>query len=149
MKPRCTSCSSGKFSLGGGMLVSGVAGDWRRPWPVELQTSCMYKGTDDMWHMGDSGGSSCRMKVVSPIGVAGNYSIKTQAWNNRLSVPAPFMGDLQLAPGDGTACQKLQPPKQTLGRARTIIMVVRDGGCSSTTKAVNAAAANAHAVLLL
>lgn len=140
--PHCETCPAGKFSLGGGLMVSGVAGDWARPWPSELQSSCMYRDSDDHWYTGGLPAGGCQLRIEAPNSVRGSYEAGAADWNE--AVPSPFTGPLAVAPGDGLGCEALGQ----LDSAGSVLLV-RQGGCAAREKAANAARAGARAVLVV
>lgn len=109
---QCIDCPAGKFSLGGGLLISGVAGDWHKSWPVGLRSSCSYQLPDgSMQHgKGSTTGLSgtCEMQILAPEAVAGKYLIRAllparPARAGRLQAP---VARLLLAPGDRRLCTR-------------------------------------------
>eukprot|EP00434_Breviolum_minutum_P020418 symbB.v1.2.018006.t1/scaffold1420.1/size119762/4 len=109
---KCLNCSAGKFSLGGGLLISGFAGDWHKSWPVGLRSSCSYTLPDgSMQHgQGSTTGLSgaCEMQVLAPEAVAGRYLVLglLGAGKDASKVTRPPVAMIFLAPGDRRLCTR-------------------------------------------
>lgn len=79
LKVSCLPCPRGRFSLGGGLLMDGSSGDWSRPWPEGLKTSCLYRSSDASWVLGGGARLTCVLHVNS-------LALETRAgtWNQNL-----------------------------------------------------------------
>eukprot|EP00438_Fugacium_kawagutii_P036199 Skav232986 [mRNA] locus=scaffold1735:575513:584697:+ [translate_table: standard] len=111
---KCLDCAAGKFSLGGGLLISGVAGDWHKSWPVGLRSSCSYQLPDGSMRHGKGSttglSGTCEMQVLAPESMAGRYTIRSllpakPALSKRLQPP---VARIVLAPGDRRLCNTAQ-----------------------------------------
>jgi len=141
MVPRCEVCPSGKYSLGGGTIISGVAGDWYKEWPSALQSSCFYKSEDGNWLVGKAHRQRCELRIEAPAGLAGAYAAKMAPWN----APAPLVGDLVGLPDDDTSCKPLKK-KMFAGK---IVLAWDHPGCSPVQQAKRASRARAMGVILV
>eukprot|EP00928_Gymnodinium_smaydae_P045962 TRINITY_DN3058_c1_g3_i1.p1 TRINITY_DN3058_c1_g3~~TRINITY_DN3058_c1_g3_i1.p1 ORF type:complete len:1264 (+),score=211.00 TRINITY_DN3058_c1_g3_i1:97-3792(+) len=159
LETRCEVCDAGRFSLGGGVMVDGSTGDWRRPWPVELMSSCAWQDRYGYWRTSTSGGgssssgggaSACSFTVASPSAVAGAYDAATAPWQAAKGLglgntDVLSSGVLLEAPDDGLSCS----PFSLAAAARGAILLVQEGGCGVRQKARTAEAAGAGGVLLV
>eukprot|EP00913_Durusdinium_trenchii_P013625 g12794.t1 len=164
---QCISCPSGKFSLGGGLLISGVAGDWHQSWPVGLRSSCSYQLSDGtlQTRKGSTTGLSgaCELRVLAPESVSGTYLIRRMIPSSKR--PVRPVARIILAPGDRRLCT--QPRRSDLGVRRLQFsgqrpgqgtkeqpmyqrfwLLAAIGGCTTKQKSQNAAAVGADGVLL-
>eukprot|EP00927_Polykrikos_kofoidii_P033925 TRINITY_DN28760_c0_g1_i3.p1 TRINITY_DN28760_c0_g1~~TRINITY_DN28760_c0_g1_i3.p1 ORF type:complete len:1163 (-),score=150.10 TRINITY_DN28760_c0_g1_i3:14-3502(-) len=148
----CKTCPAGRFSLGGGTIISGNSADWRRPWPKGLVSSCLYETSNAEWLIGgdgltQGGSATCAMRIESPLSVAGGYAAAPARWNGHVHSSA-LVGALAVAPHDGLACGNLESVKSS-SFGRPVVLLVWQGGCSPTTKARQAASIGAIAVVLI
>jgi hypothetical protein len=145
--------------LGGGLLVSGVAGDWLRRWPVELQTTCMYKQNGEWDFSSDQRSTDPSVRVEAPKVIAGHYQLASAPWNELLTTErivtgqsTTLVGVLKRAAGDGYACtsevNRGELPHVEPSFLKTVWLVL-PGGCSPQEKATNAALSGANAVMLM
>ncbi|CAK0859128.1 unnamed protein product, partial [Prorocentrum cordatum] len=156
MRQSCETCPPGRFSLGGGYLVSGVAGDWRRPWPAELQSVCTYFGRDGALRQGSVRRPPCTVRVMSPEHVAGAYEAQPAAWIAGSALAkrgdgGRMVGELERAPDGGLACRpsgSAATRRRRTDKETPLIYLARRGGCSDEVKAHNAKAAGAAAIIV-
>ncbi|CAE8721520.1 unnamed protein product [Polarella glacialis] len=164
LKLQCSNCPAGRFSLGGGLLVSGVDGDWHRAWPPGLQSSCDYRRSDGTWVAGgrtQGEVGTCQLAVQSPSSVAGRYTVLAvqDATGRPQRSQMPPLATLRMAPGNHQLCEPV-PPQQAeanplggsvapaLQAPGSLVLLAVKGGCSAQVKAAFAAAAGARAVIL-
>lgn len=145
---RCELCPAGRFSLGGGILVSGAARSWRYAWPLNLQTTCSYYSDEEQaWKLGHERGPTCPLDVQSPASILGLYAMSAAPWNAGLPASsAPIIGVLRLA-SDATGCTPQDWPQPSA--EQVVIMLARSRGCSLADKAAIAAQSGATAVIVV
>ncbi|CAE7565268.1 unnamed protein product [Symbiodinium sp. CCMP2456] len=167
----CVECKPGFFSLGGGLLISGQAGDWHRSWPPGLRSSCSYRRLDGSWHT--DGASTiglttgvCQIQILSPPTVAGAYYIRATRTRSKGTRSPPGVALFVLAPGDRRLCSRISGslhPQASSGftgqrpgeseadngrRSLNFWLLAAAGGCSHDRKAQVAGMAGAQGVVL-
>eukprot|EP00931_Biecheleriopsis_adriatica_P101375 TRINITY_DN76528_c0_g1_i1.p1 TRINITY_DN76528_c0_g1~~TRINITY_DN76528_c0_g1_i1.p1 ORF type:complete len:1173 (+),score=188.80 TRINITY_DN76528_c0_g1_i1:49-3519(+) len=141
LRVQCETCPPGKFSLGGGSLIDGTAGDWAKPWLAGLSTACLYRTTDYSWRLG--GGDQLKCVLHLDQGAAKTVETRAGAWNAELpdvEVKAPLVMVKDLA------CEAYN---STMAEAISgAVVLVSRGVCTFQNKTMNLAAAGAVAVVL-
>ncbi|CAE7838241.1 elapor2 [Symbiodinium sp. CCMP2592] len=166
----CVDCKPGHFSLGGGLLISGQAGDWHRSWPPGLRSSCSYRRLDGSWHTDGASTTGlttgvCQIQILSPPTVAGAYYIRATHTKSKGTRSPLGVALFVLAPGDRRLCYRIsgnlhpqaggftgQRPgasqADTGRRSLNFWLLAAAGGCSYDRKAQVAGMAGAQGVVL-
>ncbi|CAE7446020.1 Elapor1 [Symbiodinium necroappetens] len=166
----CVECKPGYFSLGGGLLISGQAGDWHRSWPPGLRTGCSYRRLDGSWHTDGASTTGlttgvCQIQILSPPTVAGAYYIRATHTRSKGTRSPPGVALFVLAPGDRRLCSRIsgnlhpqasgftgQRPGASQAdngrRSLNFWLLAAAGGCSYDRKAQVAGMAGAQGVVL-
>ena len=156
--------------MGGGLLISGVAGDWHRSWPPGLRSSCAYRRLDGSWHTDGASTTGlttgvCQIQILSPPTVAGAFYLKANYLDTQGTESAPGIALFLLAPGDRRLCSQISgslwsprggfsgqgPGDPQAGQGRRSLnfwLLAAAGGCSYQRKAEVAGMAGAQGVVL-
>lgn len=144
----CKPCSTGFFSLGGGLLLDGDAGDWNKPWPVNLQTYCFYRDQNFEWQRGTETPRFCVLHL-GPTGTdrSSDLVVETRpaTWDEQLVDLDLSLPMVLPSAADVLACQ---PFSGDLSRFEGVAVLVLRGDCTFQQKAENAHAAGAAAVVV-
>ncbi|CAJ1358516.1 unnamed protein product [Effrenium voratum] len=136
---QCLRCPAGRFSLGGGQYLDGSVGDWGKPWPAGLTTSCLYRGSDSQWSLGGGARLACLLHVHTTGPEELRLETRASTWNQDLpeqDLEAP------LAITSSLACAPLN------ASLRNSAVLVLRGTCAFSVKAKHLADAGAKAVVV-